>query len=99
MLENLIKDKLQVLDPIFVELLNESHKHSGSATDSHFKLTLVSREFEQKRPVARHQRIYQLLATELESPIHALALHLYTLDEWQALKAFPASPQCLGGSK
>ncbi|MCW8885532.1 MAG: BolA family transcriptional regulator [Motiliproteus sp.] len=77
---------------------NESHKHAGPATDSHFKLTVVSDDFAGKRPVARHQLIYGLLADEMAGPIHALALHLYTAEEWQGQGGqVPASPNCSGG--
>jgi BolA protein len=33
-------------------------------------------------------------------PLHALAMHLYTPDEWREKDGeAPASPDCLGGSK
>ncbi|HEY9032981.1 MAG TPA: BolA/IbaG family iron-sulfur metabolism protein [Pseudomonadales bacterium] len=92
---------LAALDVQFIELLNESHMHSVPAnSETHFKLTLVSDSFAGLGKVKRHQQIYQLLADELAGPVHALALHLYTPQEWQARHgAIPASPQCLGGSK
>lgn len=79
---------------------NESHMHSGPATDSHFKLTVVSDDFAGKRLVARHQMIYGVLSDLLQNPIHALAMHLYTPQEWQAREGYVmASPTCRGGSK
>lgn len=76
---------------------NESHMHAGPATDSHFKLVLVSDDFADKRLVARHQLVYGLLADELAGPVHALALHLYTPEEWQAKgEVIPESPKCKG---
>ncbi len=52
------------------------------------------------RKVARHQRMYQILADELAGPVHALALHTYSPAEWQQRQGeTPASPNCLGGSK
>lgn len=91
-----IRTKLAVLNPEHLELLNESHMHAGPATDSHFKLVLVSAAFNGQRVVARHQQIYKLLAAELQGPVHALALHLYSPDEWQQATVQP-SPQCQGG--
>ena len=38
-------------------LENESHMHSGPATESHFKLVLVSPDFAGKRLVQRHQLV------------------------------------------
>ena len=76
---------------------NESHMHAGPATDSHFKVLLVSEDFAAKRLVARHQLVYKLLADELAGPVHALALHLYTPDEWLAREeSIPMSPKCKG---
>ena len=90
-----IKNKLQSLEPSHLELINESHMHAAQASDSHYKLILVSAAFEGLRTVARHQKIYGLLAEELRHPVHALAMHLYTPAEWQAAQV-PNSPNCMG---
>lgn len=79
---------------------NESHMHSGPASDSHFKLAVVADDFSGKRPVARHQLIYGTLSELMNNPIHALSLHLYTAAEWQEQNGdIPQSPNCMGGSK
>lgn len=79
---------------------NESHMHSGPATESHFKLAIVADDFAGKRPVARHQLVYGVLSELMNNPIHALALHLYTAEEWQQQNGeIPQSPNCMGGSK
>jgi BolA protein len=79
-------------------ILNESHMHAGPAANSHFNLTLVSDAFEGKRPVARHQMIYKVLADELAGEVHALALHVFTIQEWlQAGNKSEQSPNCQGG--
>jgi len=42
--------------------------------------------------------IYGLLQDLIEGPIHALALHLYTPEEWaQRQETSPRSPDCHGG--
>jgi BolA protein len=88
------------IEPQYFDLVNESHMHSGPATESHFKLTVVSDRFEGLSAVKRHQTIYGLLADELREGVHALALHLYSPAEWQVREnAAPASPNCRGGSK
>lgn len=94
--EAYIEEKIADLSPVYVNLLNESHMHAGPATDSHFKLTLVSAQFEGKRAVARHQMVYGLLREALSGSVHALALHLYTPQEWAEVAEVPASPQCAG---
>jgi BolA protein len=99
--QEIIAQKLNAgIAVVHMEIENESHMHSGPATDSHFKLTLVSDDFAGKRLVQRHQLIYGLLSEELQNPVHALAMHLYTRQEWQQRgEASPLSPQCMGGSK
>lgn len=85
--------------PLHCELVNESYMHSvPPGSESHFKLVLVSDQFDGVRPVARHQKVYGALG-ELMQQIHALALHTYTPDEWEQQHAAPASPNCLGGSQ
>ncbi|GHC24695.1 BolA family protein [Aidingimonas halophila] len=94
-----IEDKLQSLDPDYLSVENESHMHNVPAdSETHFKVTLVSERFSGLMPVKRHQQIYAALADELAGPVHALALHLYTPEEWQARGANrPDSPHCRGG--
>ena len=97
-----IESKLSgALKPAHIEVVNESHMHSvPPGSETHFKVVLVAAEFDGKRPVARHQLVYKLLADELAGPVHALALHTYTAQEWRQRNAeAPASPECLGGSK
>ena len=91
----------QQFAPEFIEVANESHQHSVPAnSETHFRVVLVTTAFDGKRKVARHQQVYAALASQLAGPVHALALHTYTPQEWQArLQAAPDSPQCLGGSK
>ncbi len=97
-----IESKLAAaLQPEALEVVNESHMHSVPPnSETHFKVTLVSDQFDGKRKVARHQVVYGLLADEISGPVHALALHTYTPEEWRERAAVsPDSPQCLGGSK
>lgn len=85
--------------PDHLEIINESYMHSvPPGSESHFKLVLVSDQFAGLRPVARHQKVYAALGALMQQ-IHALALHTYTPDEWQAQGVAPESPKCLGGSK
>lgn len=95
-----IHDKLQrEFAPDYLQVDNESHMHSvPRGSESHFKVVLVSDALTGTRKVARHQRVYGLLADELAGPVHALALHLYTAEEWAAQRSAPASPACMGGS-
>lgn len=98
---DIIEDKVKTaLTPLHFELINESHMHAGPASESHFKLIAVSDEFKPLSLVKRHQLIYRLLKDELAGPVHALALHLYCVNEWEVQKGTaPDSPNCEGKNK
>tara|TARA_B100000575_G_scaffold236876_1_gene198901 strand:- start:340 stop:639 length:300 start_codon:yes stop_codon:yes gene_type:complete len=82
-------------DSSHLEVINESHMHSGPNTDSHFKVILVSDEFKDVKLVQRHRRINELLKFELENGVHALSLHLFTKDEWKEKEEYVKdSPPC-----
>lgn len=96
-----IEEKLQDLEPTYSLVENESHRHNVPPnSETHFKVTLVSSRFVGLMPVKRHQQIYATLAEELAGPVHALALHLYTPEEWQARGGTrPDSPNCRGSGR
>lgn len=101
---NAIQNVLSELNPQHIELVNESMNHAGyfEGKESHFKLTIVSDAFEGKRLVARHQLVYKLVDALLTSQggnVHALAIHAYTPNEWQAQTQSPDSPLCAGQNK
>ncbi len=99
--EDDITEKLQTgLKPSHLEVINESHMHNvPPGSESHFKVIAVTEAFEGKMLVARHRMINQLLADELAGPVHALALHTMTPDEWLEKGGAPQSPPCMGGGK
>ena len=100
-IKSIIEQKLeQTFDPEFLEVVNESFMHNvPEGSESHFKVTVVSTAFLEKRLIARHRLINQTLADELKS-IHALAIHTLTPDEYFAKAGKVAdSPECLGGGK
>ncbi len=76
----IIQEKLQrELTPIHLEVKNVSHQHRGHASSpgsgqSHFEVSITAAAFEGLGKVARHRKIYQILASEMAGPIHALAL-------------------------
>ena len=95
-----IEGKLaSALSPELLRVENESHMHSVPAdAETHFKVTIVSDAFAGQRLVSRHRRTYQILAGELNSGVHALAIHAYTSGEWSTKEQAPDSPPCHGNS-
>lgn len=47
----------------------------------HFSATVVSEEFEGKRPLARHRMVYATLGSDMGDAIHALSLTTLTKAE------------------
>ncbi|MDH5711795.1 MAG: BolA family transcriptional regulator [Gammaproteobacteria bacterium] len=97
--ETIEKKLTEAFSPEHLEVVNESHMHSGPATESHYKVVIVSKDFEGKMLVARHRMVNKVLEDELSGGIHALALHTMTMDEWFKKGRAPDSPQCQGGGK
>lgn len=51
----------------------------------HWFATIVSPEFEGKRPIARHQRVYATLGEKMATDeVHALSMKTLTPAEWAA---------------
>ncbi len=84
--------------PVHLEVINESHMHSGPATESHFKVVIVSDHFDGLPLIKRHRALHEALG-DLMDQFHALVLHTYTPDEWAQRTGVPPSPPCRGGSK
>lgn len=93
-----IEQKVQAaLAPLHLQVINESYMHRVLPdSETHFKVVVVSEQFVDKRLLARHRMLNQLLAQELNQGVHALALHTLTPTEWQAQQEVPQSPPCRG---
>ncbi|MET0541225.1 MAG: BolA family protein [Variovorax sp.] len=51
----------------------------------HWYATIVSAQFEGKRLIARHQRVYQTLGEKMHTDeVHALSMKTFTPAEWAA---------------
>lgn len=81
-----IRSRLAALDPVALELVDESASHAGHAGASpgggtHWRLFITSNSFLGKSRVARHRLVYQALGELMHNPIHALAITASTPDE------------------
>lgn len=93
----LMQKKLEEkLEPTHLEVVNESPNHFSGQDESHFKLCIVSKKFENEPLVMRHRIVHEILG-DLVHQIHAIGLHTYTPSEWASKKKAPESPQCSGG--
>jgi acid stress-induced BolA-like protein IbaG/YrbA len=56
-----------------------------SGDGRHWAAVIVSPEFEGKRPIARHQRVYATLGERIKTDeVHALSMKTFTPAEWAA---------------
>jgi len=74
-----IRERLAALEPLAVELVDESAQHAGHAGarpggETHWRLSIVSPRFAGQPVVARHRMVYQALGELMHDPIHALAI-------------------------
>jgi len=77
--ESAIREKLALLQPVTLDLRDESAQHAGHAGarpsgGSHWQLTIVSEAFRGKTPVARHRMVYEALGDLMQRDIHALRI-------------------------
>lgn len=91
-----MKDKIeqrlaQALQPVFVEIVNDSARHAGHAGDngsgeSHFRVKVVSAAFAGKGRVERQRMVYGLMKEELESgALHAFSVSALSPDEYAGM--------------
>ncbi len=69
----------QVLNPLTLEVVNDSHLHAGhhgspGSGESHFRVVIVSAAFAGLSRIDRHRIINKALEAELKMGIHALAI-------------------------
>lgn len=74
-----IESRLQALDPLRLQVVDESAQHRGhggwkEGGETHFKVTVVSPAFAGMSRVARQRKVYKLLESEFADGVHALAL-------------------------
>ncbi len=74
-----IRARLEPLEPLSLDVIDESAQHEGHAGarpggQTHWRLSIVSPRFAGQPTVARHRMVYQALGELMQHPIHALAI-------------------------
>ena len=86
-----IKDTLQAkIGATIVEIIDrsEQHKHhkgrmNAPVGSGHYDAIVVADGFVGKTMMQQHRMVYEALADQMQTSIHALSLKTYTLDQWQ----------------
>jgi BolA protein len=77
-LEDDIRSRLSALGPSSVEIIDESHRHSGHAGaregGRHYALAIVSSQFAGKSTIERHRMVYSAIGELMKHRIHALTI-------------------------
>ncbi|MES2579877.1 MAG: BolA family protein [Pseudomonadota bacterium] len=83
-LTEIIQTRLAQLNPISLELKDDSALHAGHAGNTgggHFSLKIVSSQFSQKSQIMRHRLIYQALTDLMPGKIHAISILAISPDD------------------
>ena len=93
--EQRILKLFQKLNPIYVDLRNDSQKHAGHSEhlgsagftgETHYKLEIVSDIFLGLTRIHRQRKINDLLWDEFQSGLHAFEMKIYTLEEYKKIQ-------------
>jgi BolA family transcriptional regulator, general stress-responsive regulator len=80
-----IRAALATLEPQWLELTDDSHKHVGHAGArdgrGHFSVEMVSPRFEGLSLIGRHREVYSALGDLMQTDIHALQMKLHSPSE------------------
>ena len=99
-IQHTIEAKLmETFSPERLRIDNDSNRHAGPATDSHYRLVIVSQAFEGNNAVKRQRAVYACLAEEMAGPLHALQMKCLTPAEYDAANGDVTlkAPPCGGG--
>jgi BolA protein len=86
-----IRQRLAALEPVTLDLVDESSQHAGHSGwreggGTHWRLAIVSPRFAGRSAVARHRMVYQAIGELMQNPIHALAITAQTPEETKGSK-------------
>ncbi len=83
--EALLRERLRPLNPLHLELIDDSARHAGHAGarsgGGHYRLLIVSAAFSGKSTLIRHRLVYDALGELMRSKIHALSIQSLTPEE------------------
>lgn len=79
-----MRELLQTLQPQSIEIIDDSALHAGHAgarEGGHYRLTIVSAQFEGKKTMDRHRMVHAALASLMPNGIHALSITAKTPEQ------------------
>ena len=77
-----------------LKIVNESFMHNvPEGSESHFKIVVVTNDFNNLSIIQRHKLIYKTLDS-LMNEIHALSIHAFNEEEFKLNPVILDSPEC-----
>ena len=77
-----------------LKIINESFMHNvPKGSESHFKIVVVTNDFNNLSIIKRHKLIYKTL-DNLMNKIHALSIHAFNEEEFKLNPIILDSPEC-----
>ena len=84
-IESILRERLAILKPIRLELIDDSALHAGhegaKGGGGHYRLLIVSAEFMGKSTLQRHRLVFDTLGELMQCRIHALSIQSLTPEE------------------
>lgn len=82
-----MRASLAALEPVAIEIIDDSAKHAGHAGakggGGHFRLAIVSPRFTGCGTMERHRLVYDALGPLMKREIHAVSITAKTPDEYK----------------
>ena len=79
---------------VSLKIINESFMHNvPEGSESHFKIVVVTNDFNNLSIIKRHKLIYKTL-DNLMNKIHALSIHAFNEEEFKLNPIILDSPEC-----
>ncbi|XP_030376008.1 bolA-like protein DDB_G0274169 [Scaptodrosophila lebanonensis] len=89
------------LQPVYLEVINESPLHNTRQAESHFRVFVVSAKFDDLTLIKRHRLVNDTIKNALQEAgfefMHALSIEAKTPKQWEPEQEPEKSPPCLGG--
>ncbi len=80
-----LHERLAVLEPLQLDIIDDSHRHAGHAGaregGGHYRLLIVSAAFAGMRTMERHRLVYDAAGDLMKRQIHALSITAKAPDE------------------
>ena len=80
-IKNILESNLNI-HTVSIDDLSDKHKNHHHGGGGHYKINLVSDDFENLSLLDRHKKIYVLLKDMIKKEIHAISLNLSTVKEY-----------------